>query len=814
MAGFKIISFLGKAPKTSSELLPDTAAQIAENCKLYSGDLIPYPRPVTVDNTGRTGAIKTLYALRNPNNPNDLKWLSWTTDVDIAVASANLQDEQRFYYTGDGAPKISTYELATTGSGPYPIGFYDLGLPLPLSSAVLTTTAATFTTKNAVIFSRDAGNVATITTSANHGLRTGNIVTVSGFTFISGTYDQPGTTTITITINGHGLADGTTVTLDFTSGNAVDGTFTITNVTLNTFDIVASTSATTNGNVNLDTRSFNAVNVECTVTGPLTFTYFSPGFEIAPYSLFSPPAGKVNLGGLTQVRSYVYTWYTPWEEESIASRPSANLFIKEGVTVTVGSIPTAKPAGNNFVRGVRLYRTLPSASGTEYFLLSTLWFPTALSSVQRTANVSRVTLSFPHNLGIDDRFKISGCTIASFDITGGIVDDIIDDYTFEYAQVAANVVLTTVSAGTLFHDVSENPPTSSARYWGDAGNFNFIDDFDSRTLLRILESDDYDAPPENLQGLVSIQNNILVGFVGNTLYFSEPDLPHAWPAAYATPVGDDIVALAAISGALLVLTKRYPYIISVTDPASGISQSRIDSLFPCLSANSVVTMEYGVVWSTNDGLAVYSPSSGPVLVTKALYNNDTWKTSVDPRTVIAEYYGENYIASHSQGAFVFEQDTKVGGFFVDVDLRFTASWYDAQTGRLYYITDSTGDVYEWNNLAQPPLTMEWKSKTIISKEMMNLGAARVVADYVNTTSLWDVTTIAWESALVNWNSADAATFKLWVDKQLLFTTTVNDSKVFRLPSGYRSDTFEIGVEGNIRIRSIHLAETSYGLRDV
>jgi hypothetical protein len=814
MAGFKITSFLGKAPKTSSELLPDTAAQIAENCKLYSGDLIPYPQPVLVANTGRTGTIKTLYALRNPNNPNDLKWLSWATDVDIAVASANLQDEQRFYYTGDGAPKISTYELATTGVGPYPIGFYDLGLPLPSSSTILTTTAATFTSKNAVIFSRDAGNVATITTSANHGLRTGNIITVSGFTFISGTYNQPGTTTITVTINAHGLANGATVTLDFTSGNAVDGTFTITNVTTNTFDIIVSASATTSGDVNLDVRSFNASNVECTVVNAVSFTYFSPGFEITPYSLFSPPAGKVDLGGLTQARSYVFTWYTPWEEESIASRPSANLFIKEGVTVTVSSIPTAKPAGNNFVRGVRLYRTLPSASGTEYFLLSTLWFPTALSSVQRTANVSRVTLAFPHNLGIDDRFKISGCTVASFNITGGIVDDIIDDYTFEYVQTAANVALTTVSAGTLFHDVSENPPTTSARYWGDAGNFNFIDDFDSRTLLRILESDDYDAPPDNLQGLVNIQNNILVGFVGNTLYFSEPDLPHAWPAAYATPVGEDIVALAAISGALLVLTKRYPYIITVTDPASGISQSRIDSLFPCLSANSVVTMEYGVVWSTNDGLAVYSPSSGPVLVTKTLYNNDTWRTSVDPQTVIAEYYGENYIASHSQGAFVFEQDTKVGGFFVDVDLRFTASWYDAQTGRLYYVADTTGDVYEWDNLVQPPLTMEWKSKTIISKEMMNLGAARVVADYVNTTSLWDATTVAWESALVSWSSSDAATFRLWVDKQLIFTTTLNDSGVFRLPTGYRSDTFEIGVESSVRVRAIHIAETSFGLREV
>jgi len=809
MAGVKIISFLGKAPKISPELLPNTAAQIATNCKLYSGDLLPYPQPVVVANTSRPGAIKTLYALRNPSNPNDLKWLSWTTNVDIAVASTNLQDEQRFYYTGDGSPKISNYELATTGSPPYPIGYYDLGLPVPPDTSVLTTVASTFTTASTSTFARDAGNIATIVTSAAHGLRTGNIITVSGFTFTSGTYNQAASTTITVTINNHGLANGATVTLDFTSGTATDGTFTISNVTTNTFDVIASVSATTSGNVNWDLRSFNATNVECTVVNSTTLTYFSPGFQVTTGTY---TAGKVDLGGLTQARSYVFTWFTPWGEESIASKPSANLFIKEGITVTVSNIPTVKPSGNNFVRGVRLYRTLASTSGTEYFLLNTLWFPTALASVQRTSNVSRVALLFPHNLGIDDRFKISGCTDASFDITGGIVTDVIDDYTFEYAQVAGDVAFTTVGAGTLYHDVSEDPPTSTARYWGD-GTYDFTDDFDSRTLTEILGSDEYDPPPEDLQGLTAIQGNILVGFVGNTLYFSEPDLPHAWPAGYATPVGDDIVALAAAAGSLLVLTKSYPYVVSVSDPASGASVNRVDALYPCLNPRSVVTMSYGIVWSTNDGLAVFSPNSGPTLVTRLLYNNDTWTVSLDPSTVVAEYYGENYLASHSQGGFVFEQDQKTGGFFVDIGPVFTASWYDTQTGKLYYVSGTLGDIYEWDDLSQPALTMQWKSKVIVTKDMINLGAARVIADYSTLTVTWDSQVVAWESSLISWSNPDEITFKLWVNKQLLFTTGVNDLDGFRLPTGYRTDTFEVGVEGNIRVRAIHLAETMIGLKE-
>ena len=807
MAGIKIATFLGTAPKISPELLPNTAAQVAVNAKLYSGDLIPYPQPVVVGNTGRTGTVKTLFGMRDPVT-NALKWLSWADYVDIAVASPNENNEQRFYYSGDGAPKVSTFDMATSGAAPYPNTFYDLGLPIPPDTTVLTTTAATFTEKTSASFARDNGNIATIVTGTAHGLRTGNIITITEFTYRAGTYSQSGTT-ITVTISGHGLANGATVTLDFTSGSAVDGTFTVSNVTTNTFDITAASSASTSGDVRLSLSSFNATSVECTVTNSTTFTYFSPGPAIATTA---NTQGKINIGGITQARSYVFTWMTPWGEESIASKPSDNLYIKEGITVTVSNIPTAKPTGDNFIRGVRLYRTLASASGTEYFRIATLWFPMQTATVSRTSNVSRVKTIFPHNLAIDDRFKLSGCTVTSFDITGGIVTDVIDDYTFEYAQTAVDVATTADTAGTLYHDVSEDPPTSTARYWGD-GSYDFTDDFDSRSFTTILGSDNYLAPPEDLKGLTPIQNNILVGFVKNQLYFSEPNIPHAWPLEYIVTLPYDIVGLAAIAGSLLVMTTSYPYIVSGSDPANGMSVARIDALYPCLNARSIVTMGYGVVYSTIDGLALFSPGTGGALITKLLYNNDTWTTELDPATVTGEYYGENYLASHSTGGFVFEQDQKIGGYFVDTNTTFTATWYDTIDGHLYYLSGTNGDIYQWDDLAQPPMTLEWKSKVMITKDMINLGAARVVADYTDVTTVWDDNDFQWQDATDTWDGSDQITFKLWVDKELIFTQLVGDSDTFRLPSGYISDTFEVGVEGNIRVRAIHLAETPLGLRD-
>ena len=65
----------------------------------------------------------------------------------------------------------------------------------------------------------------------------------------SGTYNQSGSTTVTVTSTAHGLSNGNSITFDFTTGTAVDGAFTITVVDANTFTYTAASSLTTSGNV-------------------------------------------------------------------------------------------------------------------------------------------------------------------------------------------------------------------------------------------------------------------------------------------------------------------------------------------------------------------------------------------------------------------------------------------------------------------------------------------------------------------------------------------------------------------------------------
>lgn len=807
MTALKIAKFLGTAPKNASELLTDTAAQVARNCKLYSGDLIPYPVPTIVANSGRSGTTRTLYALRDPVT-DELKWLTWENAVDIVTPAVDEFNEQRFYYTGDGVPKVSTYAKATSGSGPYPspTGFYDLGLPLPTVKP--TTSAAAFNVVSTTSFARATGNNVTLVTSTPHNLKSGALVTISGFTFRVGPYSRAGNT-ITVTITGHGLSTGANIFLRFTSGSATSNNYKITVTGPDTFTCTDTASGTTSGDANWDIGDLNTTT-EVTVIDATTIRYFAPGPVVTTTGVTD---GRIDLGGQIQARTYLYTWMTGWEEESIGSEPSEPLFIKEGQVVTVESLPSLPPPGNNFIRGIRLYRTLSGTTDADYFRIATLWFPNEVARVSRTDNVSTITFVYPHKLFRDDRFKLANCSDSTFDITDGVVTSVVDPYTLRYAQTADDVAETDAT-GTLYYDVSENPPTTAARYWGDGSNFAFVDDFDYRSLSLTLRSNSYEAPPIGLQGLTVIQNNILAGFVDNTLYFCEPGLFHAWPRDYERSFDSKIVGLAQIGGNLLVLTEDFPYVLSGSSPAV-MSQARLSARYPCLNRRSIVEASFGVVYATHDGLAIYSPSSAAQLLTRLVHSSDTWNESYDPSTIIGSAYKDTYVASHSTASIVLEPgDGRNPPTFVDNDFAFTAAWYDPITNNLYTASGTSGDIYQWDNLSQPSTTMSWKSKTFVTKDFTNIGAARVVADYagIDRSLVWNEVDDKWEACEDKWNSGEPITFRMYVDKELIFTTTLSDSDVFRLPAGYKSDTFEVSVDSVVRVRAIHLGDTPTNLR--
>ena len=870
MAGIKITNFLGIAPKISPELLGPQFAQTAVNLNPYSGDLIPYRAPKEVGNTNRGAGVQTIYPMRDPDDATINKWLSWLSDVDIAVPTTLDEEEQRIYYTGDGAPKVTDYELAVSGAGPYPVAAYDLGLPLPTTKPSASATA--FTEKTTSSVARDGNGIATIVTSAAHGLEVGSKVNISQLSYRSATYARAATGVVTVTLSNHGYETGAQLFMSFDGTGTSNpptaaGTYPITVTGANTFtftDTLNSTTIAAGTACEIGLYDFNAINAEVvTVVDSTTFTIASSGPKTPTVSVTT---GKVNLAGVVQSRKYVYTWITPWGEESIPSEPSDAVYVREGQTVTVSGLPTAKPSGNNFIRGFRLYRTVvSSAQGTQYFLLKTVFFTNPLASAARTSNVATVRFQYPHNLLVGSKIKITGTAFGgspdtSFDVTDGTVASVPDKYTITYASTGSNKADTATSAGTLFWDITE-PGETTYRYYESS---TFTDDFNVNGLIFALDTLYADAPDENMQGLIMAHNNILVGFVQNEVCFSDPGRPWSWPLRYRIVVEHKIVAVAAVGGAIFVLTTEYPYRIYGDNPAQ-MTATRFDVPMPCTSKRGVVNMGYGVLYPTYGGIALIGPDVGVTLATKAIHDRDTWVDTCDPSTAVAEFYNNKYFMSHSTGSMMFERDDQIGGVMVTIPTKFNAAFYDARFDKFYYVTADGGELYEWDADDQPLLTTEWKSKVFVNKEYTNLGAARVIADFdtdqsaldaveafnaavvAHNTEVWSLTdqlgpingqlsytdpvtsayTIVDNSIGGSMVNGDVLTqytlepvgsyfvnFRLWANKLLVADLVISDSNIFRLPPGYKSDTFEVAVSGSARIRAIHLADTPQGLVNV
>ena len=77
-------------------------------------------------------------------------------------------------------------------------------------------------------------------------------------------YSQSGTT-ITISLTAHGFSTGLILSLDFTSGNGIDGIYTIQTVATDTFTVTGTTSQSTSGNVSF--------NVNTTLTDATVFLF-------------------------------------------------------------------------------------------------------------------------------------------------------------------------------------------------------------------------------------------------------------------------------------------------------------------------------------------------------------------------------------------------------------------------------------------------------------------------------------------------------------------------------------------------------------
>jgi hypothetical protein len=293
----------------------------------------------------------------------------------------------------------------------------------------------------------------------------------------------------------------------------------------------------------------------------------------------------------------------------------------------------------------------------------------------------------------------------------------------------------------------------------------------------VLTTVGYAQPPADMKGLFNIPNGLMGGFRNNELYVCEPYLPYAWPVRNMRTFPYDIVGCAVWGQNILVATKAKPWIVTGISPTS-MTQQEADIMEPCLSKRSVKSVETGVCYVSRRGL-IFVGQGGPRNVTESIFNDDDW-AAMKPESVMGVYFQGKYFGFYDTGTvqagWVMDFQTNE---FTMLNFYATAAHVDPRSGYLY--------LQIGNNLVRfqgsaSRRTWTWKSKKYELPNPLNINCARVVAD------------------------SYPVQFTVYGDGVQRFTKAIPDNKLFRLPAGYQSYTYEVEMTTAARVQYVEISD--------
>ena len=311
-----------------------------------------------------------------------------------------------------------------------------------------------------------------------------------------------------------------------------------------------------------------------------------------------------------------------------------------------------------------------------------------------------------------------------------------------------------------------------------------------------LESTAWGVPPA-MDGIAAMPNGIFVGWKANTLYFSDNFRPHAWPSALAITVQHDVVGLGVFGNTCVVCTSGAPAAVTGVK-SSTMTLTQTTTAAPCLSRGSIVSGVEGVYFASDNGLVLFGPS-GIKVVTEEVIDRDQWLTDYKPLTLRACYTRGQYIALRgadgARDGFMMSpviQSTGLNGVVaasVFTDAKDIG--VDLWSGRGWLIDN--GALYEWQPAGGTNSTLRWRSKEVHIPEPGNMSVSQVFFDEAGAT----------------------VRMRVWADRRLVYDQPVTgNGNEFRLPSGFKATIWQLEIEANTTVHSVHMASTVTELRGV
>lgn len=292
----------------------------------------------------------------------------------------------------------------------------------------------------------------------------------------------------------------------------------------------------------------------------------------------------------------------------------------------------------------------------------------------------------------------------------------------------------------------------------------YADTIASADLGEVLTTDEYDAPPSDLLGLIALPNGGFAGISGKKLCFSVPYQPHAWPTSYQIPFDETPVALGAYGISVHVTTTGTPYRVSGSDPANMGIPEKIEEGTACVSKRGLVDFGEYCVYPATDGL-ILAGTGVTENITATIMDRNDWQ-AYSPSTLSGFAYAGLYFGFNSTEGFIFNPRTKD---FTRLDVVATAGYRNPSDGKLYLQVGN--DIVQWD--ATGTKTVMWKSKVFSSVSPVNMACAVVLAP------------------------SYPVTVKFYADGVLKLTKAVASKVPFKMPSGYLAEEWEIEANGPV-----------------
>lgn len=324
------------------------------------------------------------------------------------------------------------------------------------------------------------------------------------------------------------------------------------------------------------------------------------------------------------------------------------------------------------------------------------------------------------------------------------------------------------------------------------GSVNVKDATAASALAEVCPSVEYDPPPAGLRGIVNLPNGISAAFKDNTVYFSEPYRPYTFPEQNTQTVEYPVVGLGVVGATLVVMTRGNPYIMQGIDP-TAMAVQKLDQQQACISKRSIVSMGYGVLYASPDGIVLVD-GNGARVVTEKLFTTREWRATGPENLTCCQYDGI-YYGFNTTGGFIMDLALGADPVYATHNRTVTATYNDTRSDSLYLVESNV--VKKWEGDTANHLTYTWRSKTFEAPHQTNFAWLQLLADtYGNTTvNIYSLPTAA--SAPV-----------------LRATITPASDTPYRLPAGFMDKFWEIELVGTDTVLGVSIANSMSELQAV